>query len=133
MSPAATLAFLFQSLELHNDPVFLTVFVILSYTRLRNPIASISIGSVLLTVLVSAACSQISRTIPAETLFQPHPTPPTSAFTSPPTSPPTPIPTTTTAPDATTAPVGVNHSGESRTDSYTDLRDFVRSIVDRIL
>ena len=127
MSHTATLALLFQSLELHNDPMFLTVFVILSYARLRNPAASISIGSVLLTVLVSAACAQLSRTIPMETLFQSPPSPPTS----PPTIPPMPIPTTTTtAPDATTTAGGI---GTTYSDSHTDLFELLRSVVDKFL
>ena len=138
MSPTATLALLFQSLELHNDPMFLTVFVILSYARLRNPAASISIGSVLLTVLVSAACAQLSRTIPLETLFQPPPIPHTPIPpTSPPTSPPTPIPTTTTtAPDATTtaATGNVNHSDEAHRDSiHTDFQELLRFIMNKFL
>lgn len=49
-----------RSSGLENDPVFLAVFVILSYRRLFSATQSISIGSVVLTALVAAACSRLA-------------------------------------------------------------------------
>ena len=49
-----------RSSGLENDPVFLAVFVILSYRRLFSATQSISLGSVFLTALVAAACSRLA-------------------------------------------------------------------------
>ena len=48
-----------QAFGLHDDPVFLTVFVILSYRRLTNPNVTITIGSTLLSALIAASCTRL--------------------------------------------------------------------------
>ena len=59
MLTLASAAGFVHALGLHDDPVFLTVFVLLSYRRLNRADTPISFGSTVLTVLISAACSQL--------------------------------------------------------------------------
>ena len=49
-----------QSSGMHENPVFLIVFVVLSYRRLTNQNLKITISSTILTVLIAAACAQLS-------------------------------------------------------------------------
>ena len=84
-----------RSSGLENDPVFLAVFVILSYRRLFSATQSITIGSVLLTVLVAAACSRLAPLLRPLVLPQPPQPPPQQD--APPVEPPTAPPV---APDA---------------------------------
>jgi len=55
-----TIVDLTTSGNFHNDPVFLTIFIILSYKRLTDDVLSITIGSTILSILISAACTQLA-------------------------------------------------------------------------
>ena len=46
--------------ELENDPIFLTVFILLSYKQLVVGPQSITIGSTILTACVAAAASRLA-------------------------------------------------------------------------
>lgn len=87
---------LLRSTDLQQNPVFLTVFIALSYRRLFNSAQAITIGSTILTALVAAACSQLvgplvlthagwTASVPAPTTppdtppRTPDPTPPDAA------------------------------------------------------
>ena len=49
-----------KSFDLHNDPVFLTTFILLSYKRLMNQYLAPTIGSTFVTVFIAAACAQLA-------------------------------------------------------------------------
>lgn len=51
---------LIRSSGMHENPVFLIVFVVLSYRRLTNENLKITISSTMLTVLIAAACAQLA-------------------------------------------------------------------------
>lgn len=51
---------LVQSSGMHENPVFLIVFVVLSYRRLSSQNLKITISSTILTVLIAAACAQLA-------------------------------------------------------------------------
>ena len=63
---------------LFEDPVFLTVFVVLSLRQLNGP-TSISVGAILLTTLISMAVSHLFRV----TILAPDETPSSQAPSTP--------------------------------------------------
>ena len=77
--------------EYTHDSVFLFVFVLLSYRRLSSA-HSVSIGSILLIALISAACSQIwslyyANIVITEPIILEDDAPPSSPFSQAPTPP----------------------------------------------
>lgn len=49
-----------KAFDLHNNPVFLITFILLSYRRLVNQYLAPTFGSTVLTVLIAAACAQLA-------------------------------------------------------------------------
>ena len=49
-----------KAFDLHNNPVFLITFILLSYRRLVNQYLAPTFGSTILTVLIAAACAQLA-------------------------------------------------------------------------
>lgn len=49
-----------QAFELHDNPVFLTTFILLSYRRLMNQYLAPTLSSTFVTVLIAAASAQLA-------------------------------------------------------------------------
>jgi hypothetical protein len=66
-----------KAFNLHNDPVFLIVFILLSYKRLMNQYLAPTLGSTFVTVFISAACAQLAPFVyTAASPYLPPPSPP---------------------------------------------------------
>lgn len=60
-----------KALGLHDDAVFLTVFIVLSYRRLVDQDLHITLGSTMVTILIAAASAQLAALLLKSTFGPP--------------------------------------------------------------
>ena len=60
-----------KALGLHDDAIFLTVFIVLSYRRLVDQDLHITLGSTMVTILIAAASAQLAALLLKSTFGPP--------------------------------------------------------------